>query len=384
MACSTTIAGTPGKEPAAGGSDGVDVALLDAGNFPTAPRPPLGAAGDAVRGGWAEARRLASALLGPWEADADLIDYSQFESGVVKNTDSVNALLGAPLGAALDGHHFVAGFSSSRHTEKGTYKTLLNMVLEMAGPADATEAVAAMAAKSGALTLPLDTNPVPTQQFSIPRYPATTALTYSWTEQYPAPGGPRFAVTALTAHGQYVLAQTAVSADNADAAAQLIATTLDLQQPLIDTFKPTPVNQLPQLPLDPDGLMARTMAPRAENETVSDGIYDAHGALHLASDDPVHLQALFKSTGVQQAAVLLETRVYRTPDSAAAARIVADMTGPHQVAGISGMPQAKCFNETLAYWCVASAERYAYQMQNEQENALHQMMAAQYRMLTGK
>lgn len=385
LACSTTLSGSAVKAPGQGSSDGVDLGLLDAGNFPTTPRPPLGTAGDPLRGGWAEGRRLASAVVGPWEVDPDLIDYAQIDSGVVKDTDAVNALLGAPMGEALNGHNLLAGFSSSRHTAKGRpYKGLLNIVLELASPADATAAVSAMVAKAAALTMPFADQPIATQPFSVPRYPGTAALTYQWTAQYPDPGGPRFSVSALTAHGQYVLAQTATSGDKAEAAAQLISTTLDLQQPAIDAFKPTAPDQVAQLPLDPDGLMARTVAPRSENESISDGVYDAHGALHLAPDDPVHLGALFKSAGVQQVAWVVETRVYQTPDAGAAARLVADMTGPHQVGGISGMPNAKCFNETLGYWCVAPADRYAYEMQNEQEHALHQMMAAQYRMLTGK
>ncbi|OBB66541.1 hypothetical protein [Mycobacterium sp. 852014-50255_SCH5639931] len=384
LACSTTIPGTAVKAPGADSSDGVDLALLDAGNFPATPRPPLGVAGDALRGGWAEGRRLAGAVVGPWEVDADLIDYAQIDSGVVKDTDAVSALLGSPMGEGLNGHNLMAGFSGSRHTEKGAYKGLLNIVLELGSPADATAAVADMVAKGAALTMPFEAKPIPTQPFSIPHHPATAALTYQWTAQYPEPGGPRFSVTALTAHGQYVLAQTATSADRADAAAQLIATALDLQQPSIESFRPTPPDQIAHLPLDPDGLMSRTVAPRQENESINDGIYDAHGALLLETGDPVHLQALFKSANVQQVAYVLETRVYQTPDAGAASRIVADMTGPHQVGGISGMPKAKCFNETLGYWCVARADRYAYEMQSEQENALHQMMAAQYRMLTGK
>lgn len=384
LACSTTIGGSAIKAPGEASSDGVDLGLLDAGNFPTTPRPALGAAGDALRGGWAEGRRLAGVVVGPWEADRDLIDYAQIDSGVVKDTDAVNAMLGAPLGETLNGHSLLAGFSSSRHTEKGAYKSLLNMVLELASPADATAAVTAMASKGAALTMPFDTKPIPTKPISIPRYPATDAVTYEWTAQYPDPGGPRFLVTALTAHGQYVLAQTATSADKAEAAAQLIATTLDLQQPAVDKFKPTAPDQMAQVPLDPGGLMARTVAPRQENESISDGIYDAHGALHLATGDPVHLSALFKSAGVQQVAEVLETRVYQTPDTGSAARIVDDMTGPNRVGGISGMPKAKCFNETLGYWCVARGDRYAFEMQNEQEHALHQMMAAQYRLLTGK
>lgn len=384
VGCSTTIDGTATTAAGAGGWDGVEVALLDVGNYPTTPRPPLGVAGAPREGGWAEARRLATNVVGPWEVDPALTQYAQVDTGPVKASEGVNALLGAPMGDGLAGHRFVAGFSSSRHTGTGPYKSLLNVVLELDTPADATAAVADMAAKSAALTQPFDTKPVPTQPISIPRYAGTAAVTYRWTAVYPTPGEPRFSVTAVTAHGQYILAQTATSAQNPDIAAQLIATTLDLQQPLIDKFKPTPYDQLAQLPLDPDGLLARTLPKRSENEVVSDGVYDAHGALHLEPDDAVHMQALFKSVGVQQVAEVAELRVYQTPDAGSAARIVADYSGPHRIGGISGMPKAKCFTETLAFWCVAGADRYAYFIQNEQETALHQMMAAQYRMLTGK
>jgi hypothetical protein len=382
--CGTTIAGTAVKAPGAGPADGVDTALLDVGNFPTTPQPARGEAGDQLQGSFAEARRLASNVVGPWEVDPDLIDYVQLESGVVKNYDAVSALLGTPIGDGLATHNLVTGFSSSRHTDKGPYKGLLNIVLELASPADATAAVTSMASKSASLTMPFADTPIPTQHFSIPRYPGSTALTYQFTSQYPDPGQTRVAVTALTAHGQYVLAQTATSAQNPDIAAQLIATALDLQQPLVDTFKPTPRDQLSHLPLDPNGLLAHTIPARPENETNSDGIYDPHGALHLASEDPVHLQALFKSAGTQQVAYTVELRVYQTPDASAATRLVADMTGPQQAGGITGMPKAKCFAETLGFWCVAAADRYAYQIQNEQQTALHQMMAAQYRILAGK
>jgi hypothetical protein len=382
--CSTTINGAAVKAPGAGGGDGVDLALLNVGNYPTTPRPPLGVAGEAREGGWAEARRMATNIVGPWEVDPSLSGYAQSDTGVIKGPDGVNALLGAPLGDGLAGHKLVAGFSSARHTNTGPYKGLLNLVSELDTPADAAAAVAVMAAHSDALTLPFDTKPIPTQHFSIPRHPATAAVSYRWTSSYPNAGEARFSVTAITAHGQYLLAQTATSADNPDLAAQLVATTLDLQQPLIDTFKPTPYDQLAQLPLDPNGLLAHTLPPRSENETVNDGVYDAHGALHLEPDDPVHLQALFKSVGLQQAAELIEQRVYQTPDAESAARIVADMSGPRRVGGITGMPKANCFTETLASWCIAGADRYAYFIQNEQEAALHQMMAAQYRMLTGK
>ncbi|KAA1250308.1 hypothetical protein F0Q45_10235 [Mycobacterium simiae] len=164
-----------------------------------------------------------------------------------------------------------------------------------------------------------------------------------------------------------------------------MATTLDLQQPLIDKFTPTPLDQLAQLPIDPSGLLAHTMPQSTGAESVNDGVYDRQGALQLEPGDPVHLEALFESVGLQQAVETGEVRVYQTPDSDSANRIVADYArSTHPAgAGITGMPKARCFKETLASWCVAAADRYAFVAQSTQETDLHQKMAAQYRMLTG-
>lgn len=76
--------------------------------------PPLGVAGDAVKGGWAEPRRIATAVVGPWETDPTLVHYAQFDSGVVKGPGAVDFRLGSPIGDALKGHNVIAGFSSAQ------------------------------------------------------------------------------------------------------------------------------------------------------------------------------------------------------------------------------------------------------------------------------
>ena len=46
---------------------------LDVGSYPTAPRPPLGAAGNASSGAVADAQDMADFVVGPWDVDQSLI-----------------------------------------------------------------------------------------------------------------------------------------------------------------------------------------------------------------------------------------------------------------------------------------------------------------------
>src|SRR5690349_8270146 len=87
VGCSTTIDGTATTARGAGGWHGVVVALLDVGNYPATPRPPLGVAGAPREGGWAEARRLATNVAGPWEVDPALTQYAQVDTGPVKASE---------------------------------------------------------------------------------------------------------------------------------------------------------------------------------------------------------------------------------------------------------------------------------------------------------
>lgn len=384
--CSSTITGMAVKAPGAGstGGDGVDIALLDTGNYPITARPALGVAGSVDEGSNVEGRRIAGNVVGPWEADPLLTQAEQLNTLVIRGPDALNELIGKPVGDGIVEHHYITGFASARHNGAGSYKGLANYVLRFNSPADAAAAAHDMASKSAALTV--GDTAVGTQPFSIPRYPGTAAVTYRWPAAIPSTRGDvPLAVLAFTAHGPYVLCQNADDL-NPDRAAQLIATTLDLQQPLIDKFQPTPLDQLPQLPRDPDGLLARTLPESAGYHTVNDGVYDPHGALHVEPGDPVHLQALFGSVGLQRAVETSEVRIYQTPEVESANRVVADYAKSDDPAGpgITGMPKARCFTEALGQWCVAPAERYVFVVQAAHETELHQKMAAQYRMLTGK
>ncbi|OHV03783.1 DUF7373 family lipoprotein [Mycobacterium talmoniae] len=401
--CTSTVPGSPVTATnAPGSSDGVDVAQLDPGNYPTKPQAPLGNAGDDRKGAWIEARRMANNVVGPWEVDPALISAEQAIGvvGVVKDGNALSIILGdgEPIGAAATAHNFVVGFSSSRNAYTGPakaenqQKSLTNLVLRFPSPEDAAAAATEMTAASATVQGFATTEPKPTRPMPIPRNAATSAVTFD------SLGGAD--VLAYTAHGTYVLCQQAYSKDGPDAAAELIATTLDKQGPLIDQFQPTPVDQLANLPIDPDGLLIRTLPPEAQEMTVNNGVYQPHAELHFHADPP-RSHTLFDATHLQLA-TQGKASVYQTPDAASAQKIVDGFAAEAAeeglggggkyvpAAGIKGMPGAKCLmsedrtSGRTFFYCLAVAGRYAIEASAVQQLAAHQLVSAQYLMLTSK
>ncbi|MEE3065654.1 MAG: hypothetical protein VYA67_17180 [Actinomycetota bacterium] len=276
-----------------------------------------------------------------------------------------------PSGAA--NHNFVTGFVTAR---RAMTKELINMVLRFATPEDAMAAAADMSAKSASIQTRYS-GPQPTHPIPIPRHPGATAYTYEATSQVN--------VFAYTAHGPYVLSQHADGTEGADALVNMVAATLDLQGPLIDQFSPTPVEQLPDLQIDPSGLWARTLSE--ETTTVDEGVYDSRAILHF-QENPPRSKQLFDSVGLQYGSVGKDN-VYQMPDAPAAARalegFVADAVAHGTAAaGVRGLPAAKCFKLKDAasqnFYCVAQADRYVIEV-SDSDPDVREMVAAQYLML---
>lgn len=107
---------------------------------------------------------------------------------------------------------------------------------------------------------------------------------------------------------------------------------------------------------------------------------------------------MFDAAHVQQIAHG-KTSVYQTPDAASAQKLVDGFAalvaeeglGSAQMipaAGIKGMPNAKCQAQNDKhygwFYCLAVADRYAIEAEASQELAVHQLVSAQYLMLTSK
>ena len=360
----------------------VNVALLDVGNYPTKPSPPLGTAGTAQLGAIVEGQRMANYVTGPWEVDPSLIRFYANSAVVLKNAAALKFVLPEALAAPASRHDFVAGFYTAR--EDVDRKMLQNAVLRFPDPAAAAAAAAdfSAAAASEAVLIP-PVAPVP-----ILGHPDTTA--FSHTFEQPAKNLRWTVLRAFTAHGPYVLVQLAQATDSADTAAALIAKTLDVQGPLIEQFTPTDAAKLADLPIDPTGLLARTLPVSPNDASVNQRtVYQPHGALQFQTD-PHRAATLFDKAGMTHQASAA-TLVYEARD-AHGAQVIADgffaeVSATGKPAGaVKQMPTSRCLDlsqgKVASFYCLATADRYTIEAQAAQLLDAQQKTAAQYAMLT--
>ncbi len=384
--CATTVAGSairdPNQDPRA-----ANPALLDPGGYPTKPRPALGNAGSTEVGRQVEARRMGDVVAIPFEVDPSFNRRRNFfPTGPVVDPGGIDGAFLATLGPALAGHDFVAGFSTSGSPAKGTIYELTVALLRFATPADAQAAATEMAHRTERdqrpdLDLPAR-SPLP-----VPDDPDTSAVAteagnnQSWTTLY-----------AYTSTGPFVVAQN-IEQPSTEDALKLMHRTVEVQRDLLKGFTPTPVDKLADLPLDPDGLWARTLTAGAASADPAEGLYGTHGALTFMSL-PARSQELFTKTGMQTMAKAL-VNVYRARDPKAAGAIVDDFAAEvsennfKPSAGVDNLPAARCavsppslVDNRQDYYCLAAVDRYAIEVNAHTESDAHQLMAAQYLMLT--
>jgi hypothetical protein len=393
-ACTTVREGAPQRDPA-DDRQAVSVALLDPGNYPTHPRPPLGVAGTAFAGAKIEARRMADFMVLPFQVDLRMSYQQSDYTGVVQDVQALHkAELSDPIPSGAEGHNFVCGFTvyanSGEPVDTGPVSAgMQNTVVRFATPADAAAAAVDMSGRSATINRGPPYPPIPTRPVGIPRHPDATAVAYddSIHDHF---------VLSYTPHGPYLLIQEAQSQGGADAAAALVATALDMQQPLIDTFAATPIDQLVALPVDPTGLLARMVPTRDDERTVDTGTYGTHGTLAFTAN-PRRDQTLYADTGMTLMAKA-KVNVYQARDHAGAIAIVDDfatrLTGTSSAWGyagaVTGMPEGKCLQSRAdpantgisRVYCVAPAGRYAIEVITGQKADAYQILAAQYLMLT--
>jgi hypothetical protein len=391
--CTTILPGTAQKLP------GVDLAavqpaLLDHGNYPIAPRPPLGKVSSPYQGRILEGDRLANNVVLPYEVDPSLLKPVTVGTFTIQDAQSMGGvILPNNVAAAAGAHNFIVGFSTDRQTNDGPYKQLQNMVLMFP---DAPAAVAAAADMAAQNTKPAQLDPdaappPPPQPVAIPRHPESIAST-SPEDHF---GTPTISASAFSAHNQYVLVQIVLAPD-IDAATNIVAVTLDKQTSLIDRFQPAAPSQYGDLPADPTGLLARTLPPAADNVSINqNAVYETRAALHFA-DDPPTVAAAFQSAGVRSIAIS-QTTVYEALDPPGAQQLATTLAAvttrvedyDPKAEGISGYPGAACYHSSQTdnllaakIYCVAPAGHYVIETYSQQINDARQQVAAQYLMLT--
>ena len=380
--CATTVAGSAVRD--AGFTPGEAIpALLQPGNYPTTPHKPYGTAGDG--GAVFEGHRMAEFVVGPWEVDPTLTTGG-LNQGIVYTTPKAFGLVAGDSAVPdiVAKHAFVVGFSSSRSTppDAGPTRQLSNAVLRFATPDDAAAAATELGAPHGP-PFPGAATPVP---YPVPGHPEAVSTTMPLTDG-------SVAVSSYTARGPYVLyVWTQAPGGDVDGAGRLSAKTIDMQGPRIDGFAPTDPAKLADLPLDPSGLMARTLPPPKTATGLNYGTWGPRAALHFETD-PVASAKMFAEAGVTVktwgASLILEAK-----DAPSAQRLLQGFrdrsTTNKPTSGVPGLPSAKCSTSDgtdpmqPTVFCDYAVDRYVVAVASRQDVDAQQQAAAQYLVLTAK
>jgi hypothetical protein len=376
-ACTSTVDGSPVKADGGASPSAIDLDQLDVGPNPTTPRQPLGVAGDPLRGILVEAQRMANHVVGPWEVDPSLTGWFGFGALVLPTAEAIALIGPAELAAAAGRHNFINGFASARTEENK--KLLMNVVFRFTD-----EAAAVAAARDlGETAMQQQGLDGPAQKVPIPNHPDAQANTYSLLDRQ---AGRWNAVRSFTAHGAYVLMQLAQSTDGVDPATALVARSIDLQGSEIDKFRATDPAEFADISLDPTGLLARTIPVDEQDATVTqNATYERRGALHFQSD-PARSAKLFSDTGTDLVA-MAKTVVYQAKDADGATGVIegffAELQPTSQPANpVKNMPDSRCLRlEGGAFYCLATADRYAIEVSGPNLLQTQQLVAAQYAML---
>ncbi|MEC3915079.1 DUF7373 family lipoprotein [Nocardia sp. CDC160] len=263
-ACTTTVSGTAVRVP-------TDPSSLQVGNYQTVPRV-VGNAKNDKQSRVRESQRLSDYVALPFEADTDYTYEcaNDVRPHLVINHKGLGDIL---INDTFDdvAHDLRGGWvdtwcTGSDNDEK--HRKLSIAVLELPDAGRATAVGPTL--EHDDFTYNTDNRPL-----SLPKYPDSKA---HWRPSVASIGS-------WTVHDRYVVFikivdELAAAPDSAD----LIARTermLDVALPLLDKFTPTPADKFEHMPLDPDGILGRTLPTNPEEplRPDPDGVYTGRGAL---------------------------------------------------------------------------------------------------------
>jgi hypothetical protein len=387
----------------AAGGDTTSVAIPaapgtpDPGKYRTSPQPAFGNAGSESMGRIVEGQRMAEFVTLPGEIDPQLTVLAGLSTYVIKNATATKNLLGEKQVAVAEQHNMVVGFSTSRHTPGNLTqnKSIVHAVLRFPD-ADAAKQAAQEISQAG-LEPTVDGKPI---SWGVKRPTNIDILPNTFVAISAEPNKDGRVVTeAVTAHGDYVLYDW-VEAPEADKdwQATVIAKSLSLQGPAIDKFPATPVADLPNLPIDIDGVLVNTVPPvDGKRRTNQLAVYGPHGAAHFQSEGLQNLQD-FTETGTTRIATDATT-VYRVEAAKGATELftrwVEEYTGTPsdptdvpwtKIAGPAGVPDVQCLSNstttgTAIYYCLVQKGNYVGETGGTEEADVKQRITAQYMIL---
>ncbi|MFI1915077.1 hypothetical protein [Nocardia sp. NPDC020380] len=379
-----------GSDSHSAGDQPVDLTKLDTGNYQTKPQDfvPKDAA---VMARTTEALRLGDIMPLPVEIDPKLT-INSYGTHVLLTGESYGGYLNIDH-FDTDATGFVAGFATAAETAPTSgFYTFGDAVMIFDTDTAAANAATALA-HSGLDLTPLQsgTNPAVSMPLQSSEHP-NAQMVWSPQEQVLASWYPtgRFIVFTLIHQTEsfYLQNYWNVAADPAPLA--LADKAIDVTTDRLKSFQATPPDKLAGLPIDPDGMLRRTL-PRPDGDQTANaftGTLDAHGAIH-DEDDPNVTRALFDKSGIDRvsygAGQLLRAR------DAAAARTYLDTAYidqvRHPIASPPGLPSAQCTQyhgpdtHKFPFDCHVTFGRYVASVWSQQQQDVYQRISAQYAIL---
>ncbi|MFE3101858.1 hypothetical protein ACFROC_14300 [Nocardia tengchongensis] len=276
---------------------------------------------------------------------------------------------------------FLAGFASSGSDREdvndnpdpnGT--TITTRVLRF--PTSDAAKLAARELEDADFSVALNAN----QKLTLPDYPDAYA---HW-----RPGVPTIGVA--MAHKDFVISLF-ILRPTADVQGLLSWTkkTLDAEVPVLDAFQATPADQIAQLPVDPDRLLARTLVADRDHRIVDPDKFAVFPAnwLVLPSDDLKSWTKLVADTGADEISVADGSFVIRVRDAGAAGDLVTGMISNLQETSASApdkVPDAKCVHRSSdkkPSRCYIRYKQYVGVMDGANDAEAQKKAVAQYALL---
>ncbi|MFC9892376.1 hypothetical protein ACFVMC_01665 [Nocardia sp. NPDC127579] len=366
-----------------------DLARLNIGPFEGKPVDRAPVVDDRLGVFQIESRRMLGSLVAPYEVDADLTDplgTHLLALGEAALYAEYGANLPPQFQPVLERNYLISGALTARsNANPRTLKGLTLGILRFPSDALAQTATIELDAATGAFKP--DRHPV-----GVPNHPDARAS---------AAADDRKGY-AYAARGPFVvLAMVTIPVSDVNSLADQFKRVLDRQLPRLESLTPTPVDDILDLPTNPDAIMRRVLPTSTEatdlevpRQTV--GVYDPAAHLHYERDGAT-LKQVFADTGVDLVARNAGI-VYRTRDLAAAFRLQHALTAlgrdDEAIGNPPGVADAKCVKlDTSApplgtqYLCAVVHGRYVAVVGNRAkvggglDATLYQRAAAQYSIL---
>ncbi|MEV6273860.1 hypothetical protein [Nocardia sp. NPDC051832] len=356
-----------------GAPNSADPAKLDAGNYPTSPRD-LEKERTAETGAWQEAIKLGSFVPLMSDLDSRLVHGHSGVSGrITAQHPPVTWVTPADKFS-----EFVPGLVAGWRTAGSRREnSQLGLNAELALLRFANAELAANAAR--VLAEETHKKYPPKGPLEIAGYPGHTFLSqYDGVETWFPRGD--FVVKLYVGNPLATPPDPAPLLDFAKRA-------LDKQFELLQGYTPTAADKLPEIPLDPAGILARTL-PSTRPGTYEDltGVYPIAADLHLRNR-PDLMKRAYDDARVDLIATA-GSQVYRAGDPAAAERLLAALTNGittthYPYDSPPGLPEAKCYKAKSGsgFVCYLTYTHLLAEVEAGQPEDMNQKMAAQYKLL---